>query len=335
MARPIRIEYEGAVYHVTMRGNDRRAVFVNDLDRDRFLVKLSESVDLFQIRLYLYCLMTNHVHLVLGTPRANLSRFMQRLETAYTVYFNRRHRRCGHLFQGRFGSALVQEDEYLLKLSRYVHLNPVFTEAARKLPFQERVRILRSYPWSSYRGYIGQVRQESSVDYSSIWVMVEPRPARQMEVYRRFVEAGIEDIDAAFVDTRRASRLCIGSEDFRDQVAALYQQALQRRSDSEDVAFRRGVQTVSGERITSIVREELNIGDEDILRRHRESVVRPILATLLCRVGGLTQRQAAGVLGLRSGSAVSVQMRRLTAKVASDRKLADQIAKIESRLRET
>ena len=130
MARPIRIEYEAAVYHVTMRGNDRRNLFEDDADRERFLAKLGESGILFEMRLYLYCLMSNHVHLVLGTPRANLSRFMQRLETAYTVYFNHRHRRCGHLFQGRFGSVLVEEDEYMLKLSRYVHLNPVFTKPA-------------------------------------------------------------------------------------------------------------------------------------------------------------------------------------------------------------
>jgi REP element-mobilizing transposase RayT len=109
MARPIRIEYEGAVYHVTLRGNERKPIFKTDADRERFIRTLSDSVDRFDIRLYLYCLMHNHVHLVLETPRANLSRFMHRLQTAYTVYFNRRHRRCGHLMQGRFGASLVDE----------------------------------------------------------------------------------------------------------------------------------------------------------------------------------------------------------------------------------
>ena len=99
MARPIRIEYEAAVYHVTMRGNDRRILFEDDFDRERFLAKLAESGILFETRLYLYCLMTNHVHLVLGTPRANVSRFMQRLETAYTVYFNRRHKQLSGLYR--------------------------------------------------------------------------------------------------------------------------------------------------------------------------------------------------------------------------------------------
>ena len=109
MARPIRIEYEGAVYHVTLRGNERKPIFKTDADRERFIRTLSDSVDRFDIRLYLYCLMHNHVHLVLETPRANLSRFMHRLQTAYTVYFNRRHRRCGHLMQGRLAAKFLTE----------------------------------------------------------------------------------------------------------------------------------------------------------------------------------------------------------------------------------
>jgi len=259
---------------------------------------------------------------------------MQRLETAYTVYFNRRHKRCGHLFQGRFGSVLVEEDQYMLKLSRYVHLNPVFTKPARRLSLKERVGILRAYPWSSYRGYIGQVEQEAFVDYRPILAMVESRPSRHAEVYRGFVESGIEDIDAAFIDTKRASRLCIGSEGFRGRVEDLYRQALQGRSDLEDVSFRRGGQTVSAERIVSFVCRELGVGEDHVLRRRRDSLARPILAKLLCQVGGLTQRAAAEVLGLHSGAAVSVQIRRLSARVARDRKLAEQVEKMESRLRE-
>ncbi len=96
MARPLRIEYEGAVYHITLRGNNRRIIFKHDSDRERFIQKLAESVQQFDVRLYLFCLMENHVHFVLETPRANLSRFMHRLLTAYTVYFNRKHNESGH-----------------------------------------------------------------------------------------------------------------------------------------------------------------------------------------------------------------------------------------------
>ena len=116
---------------------------------------LGESVERFDTRLYLFCLMGNHIHLVVETPRANLGQFMHRIETAYTVYFNRRHEHCGHLLQGRYGARLVEKDAYLLRLSRYVHLNPVFTTAARKRPVRERIAMLREYRWSSYRSYIG------------------------------------------------------------------------------------------------------------------------------------------------------------------------------------
>jgi REP element-mobilizing transposase RayT len=150
MARPQRIEYEGAVYHVTARGNERRAIFRDAADREQFLRVLRERVERFEVRLYLFCLMTNHIHLVVETPRANLGRFMHRLQTAYTIYFNRRHKRSGHLLQGRYGAWLIEKDAYILRLSRYVHLNPVFTASARSKPVSEQIIMLRRYPWSSY-----------------------------------------------------------------------------------------------------------------------------------------------------------------------------------------
>ena len=95
---------------MTIRGNERKAIFKTDEDREQFLIKLSESVERYDVRLYLYALMTNHAHFVLETPRGNLSRFMHRFQTAYTVYYNRKHRRSGHLMQGRYGASVVDED---------------------------------------------------------------------------------------------------------------------------------------------------------------------------------------------------------------------------------
>ena len=134
--------------------------------------------------------MTNHVHLVVETPRANLGRFMHQVQTAYTVYFNHRHQRHGHLTQGRYGARLVEEDAYILKLSRYVHLNPVFIASMRRRPVAERLTLLRQYPWSSYPGYIGRSRRLAFVDYAPILAMMSPDASRQARTYRRFVEAG-------------------------------------------------------------------------------------------------------------------------------------------------
>ena len=118
MARKLRIQFEGAIYHVTIRGVERRRIFDDDADRERFLARLGDAVREYGIRLYLFACMRNHVHILCETPQANLSAFMHKLQTAYTVYYNLRHRRSGHLMQGRFGAELVAGDEYLLRLGK-------------------------------------------------------------------------------------------------------------------------------------------------------------------------------------------------------------------------
>lgn len=125
MARPLRVQFEGAFYHLCARGNAREAIFRGERDHARFVALLEESADRFDVAILAFVLMGNHFHLIAQTRRPNLTRWMHWLSVSYTVYFNRRHRRSGHLFQGRFKSFLVQGDDgYLLSLSRYVHLNP-------------------------------------------------------------------------------------------------------------------------------------------------------------------------------------------------------------------
>ena len=119
------MQFEGAIYHVTTRGNERRPIFRTDADRVRFLEALFENVRTHHIRLYAYVLMINHYHILCETPRANLAAFMQQLHSGYTVYFSQKHRRKGHLLGGRYKAKLVEGDEYLLMLIRYIHLHPV------------------------------------------------------------------------------------------------------------------------------------------------------------------------------------------------------------------
>ncbi len=333
MARPQRIEYEGAVYHVTARGNEQRPLFVDEADRGRFLRVLGESVESFEVRLYLFCLMTNHLHLVLETPRGNLSRFMHRLQTAYTVYFNHRHGRHGHLMQGRYGASVVERDAYLLRLSRYVHLNPVFTSALRNRPLRDRLAFLRQYAWSSYRSYIGKDRPLTWVDYAPILATVASRDARAAETYRRFVEAGIVQIDAAFLEDAHASRLCLGSEGFRTRIRALYEDLLGRQYRTEDIAFRRTGTRLPTEQILQAVCAGLGVDRASLLRRRRDSLDRAVASRMLCDYAGLTQRQVAEVLGLRSGAAVSAQLHTLTEQLETDRRLRRQIADIATQLK--
>jgi putative transposase len=152
MARPLRIDYADAYYHVTCRGNERREIFRGDQDRRAFLERVQRSLEIYGVRLHCYVLMSNHFHLVVQTPKANLSEFMRHLNVSYTGYYNRRHQRVGHLFQGRFKAVVVEADSYLLELSRYVHLNPVRVGAVKRKDLREQLAHLRGYRWSSLRG---------------------------------------------------------------------------------------------------------------------------------------------------------------------------------------
>ena len=173
MARALRIERVGGRFHATARGNERKNIFRDDTDRFHFLALLSELPERFGVALHAYVLMDNHYHLLIETPEANLSRSMQWLGVSYGMWFNRRHDRAGHLFQGRFKACIVQDDHGWQEVARYVHLNPVRLGRlglgkrqqkasragliARPDPavVSERLRVLREYRWSSYRGYAG------------------------------------------------------------------------------------------------------------------------------------------------------------------------------------
>jgi putative transposase len=147
MARPLRIAFPGAFYHVTARGNERKAVFKSKRDREKFLEYLESATESYQAVIHAYCLMDNHYHLLLETPAGNLSRIMHHVNGAYTTYFNVKQARIGHLFQGRYKAIVVEKEEYAKELSRYIHLNPVRAKM---------VQTPEQYAWTSYRFYIGK-----------------------------------------------------------------------------------------------------------------------------------------------------------------------------------
>ena len=146
MARPLRIQYPDAVYHITCRGNERQVIFKDDADRARFLQILTQSLSIYTVKLHTYVLMNNHFHLLVETPLGNLAEFMRKFNITYTSYYNRRHKRIGHLYQGRYKSILVDKSEYLSILSRYIHLNPV------RRGLVERAE---QWKWSSAAWFLG------------------------------------------------------------------------------------------------------------------------------------------------------------------------------------
>jgi len=181
MARPIRIEYAGVLYHITSRGNAREAIFFTDEDRLSFLKILQDQCRTINWLCHAYCLMDNHYHLLIETPDGNLSKGMRQLNGVYTQTFNRHHNRVGHVFQGRYRGILVEKEAYLLELCRYIVLNPVRAQM---------VRSAKEWPWSSYCSTAGYVEQDELL--TSDWILAsfaKSKTAAQIK-YREFISQG-------------------------------------------------------------------------------------------------------------------------------------------------
>lgn len=208
MARPLRIEYDGALYHVTSRGNERKSIFRDDRDRTFFLDTLGQVTRRFHWICYTYCLMNNHYHLVIETPNGNLSKGMRQLNGIYTQAFNRRHRRVGHLFQGRFKAVVVQKDSHFLEVCRYVVLNPVRAKS---------VRLPREWKWSSYRASAGMASPHPCLTVKELLSHFGNRIQR----YRDFVQEGIGK--GSIWDELRGQSL-LGAEEFVEKLLPYVEQ---------------------------------------------------------------------------------------------------------------
>ncbi len=181
MARPLRLEFPGALYHVTSRGDRQEDIFSDNDDRQLFYDVLDEVYERYNWRIHSYCLMSNHYHLLIETPDANLSSGMRQLNGVYTQRFNSKQHRVGHVFQGRYKAILVQKDSYLLELSRYIVLNPV---RARM------VRAAKDWPWSSYRATVGQTEIPACLYVDWLLSVFSKQRKTAIRQYKQFVADG-------------------------------------------------------------------------------------------------------------------------------------------------
>ncbi len=182
MARPLRIEYSGAMYHVTSRGNARKFIFKNDKDRRTFLFLLESVIERNHWLCHAYCLMNNHYHLVVETPDGNLSKGMRQLNGVYTMRFNNQHHSVGHIFQGRYKAILIQKESYLLEVCRYVMLNPVRSKL---------VETPDRWQWSSFRGTVGMEKPHPCLTVDWILGQFGKKRRRAERGLKRFVQEGI------------------------------------------------------------------------------------------------------------------------------------------------
>lgn len=332
MARPLRIEYAGAIYHVTARGNERRPIFRSDADRRRFQKKLCELCAVHHVEVYAYAQMTNHYHLVVCTPRGNLTAFMQQFQTSYTMDFNRRYGRIGHLFAGRYKSPLVEGGHYLLRLTRYVHLNPAKTKQARALDFAAKLKLLHEFPWSSLRGYSGLGPVEDWVTCKALEAFGDAGvTARQRKEYLRFVEEGIEEDDDAFLETLRKSSKACGSDAFCRAVEGRFRDRTASLDRFVDVAMRRRETPVPVEEVTAAVMSAYGVSAEGLLRRgNREA--KDFWVRLLHEAGGLSQREVGRLVGHCDGTTVSRCLSRLASVVAGDSEANERYQALRARI---
>ncbi|MGH8630527.1 MAG: transposase, partial [Burkholderiales bacterium] len=186
MARPLRIEFPGALYHVMARGDGRSGIFKDDEDRELFLSTLGKVCSRFDWQIWAYCLMGNHYHLLIETARASLARGMRELNGQYTQAFNRRHRRVGHLLQGRYKALLVEKDSYLLELSRYVVLNPVRAGM---------VASAGDWFWSNYGTMMGKAPRPTWLAVKETLALFHAEAGPGKRAYSRFVAEGISAPD--------------------------------------------------------------------------------------------------------------------------------------------
>ena len=210
MTRPLRIEFNGAIYHITSRGNARQAIFLTEEDFTDFLNISGSVIKRCNFLLHAYCLMNNHYHLLIETPEGNLSKGMRQLNGLYAQRFNQKHQRVGHLMQGRYKAILVDKDNYLLELCRYIVLNPVRAGI---------VKDPKDYRWSSYQATTGDTKIPSLF---TDWILSQfgKEKEKASRQYQAFVLSGIK---AASPLNEVKGQLFLGKESFTDQIEHLLQ----------------------------------------------------------------------------------------------------------------
>ncbi|MEI6634296.1 MAG: transposase [Chlamydiota bacterium] len=326
MTRPLRIEYPGAWYHVTSRGNERAEIFRDDKDRRRFLQALEESIDIFNVEVHSYVEMSNHFHFLLRTREANLGRFMQRFNTAYTAYFNLRHHRAGHLYQGRYKAILVDADEYLLELSRYLHLNPVRLKGYKETSLQDKGKVLEAYVWSSLPGYIGLRKRDKFVTYSSILECMGGNTKGGKERYRDFVIAGLSRETKNILKETQAEAI-LGTDSFITWVKETFIEG-KEWEQREYPHVRELRSSIPVDAIAGIVSKEYGtVPGELLAARSPWREARQVLIELVYRLNFRKKplQELGRELGGIGGASIAHTHKRVQKKMMSDKRLSQKV----------
>ncbi len=318
MTRPLRIEYKGALYHVLSRGNQQQDIFLGKSDRIDFLELIEELVERFNLEIYAFVLMSNHYHILLKTLEPNLSKSMQWLGTTYTRRYNNRHQLCGHLFQGRYKSIIVQNDAYLLNLSYYIHRNPLRANMVERLA---------DYEWSSYRYYAYKRKSPNWLSTSTILNQFKNIPDIH-KAYRSNAQQYSDEQNKLSENIRYG--LVYGSQAFIDKIKDKY------LSDTPDPALSldtRMYRCIDAAKLIKKITKILDCNLEEFKKAVRisqsEKDKRDILIYMLCHVCGLSNNQIAEHMGI-GYSAVSRRISIFRRSLKEDFKLYSEFKRVKS-----
>ena len=310
MARPLRILFPGAFYHVTSRGNERKAVFKSKRDREKFLEYLETATERYNAVIHAFCLMDNHYHILIETPICNLSQIMRHINGAYTTYFNVKRARSGHLFQGRYRAILVEKDAYAKELSRYIHLNPVRAKI---------VETPEAYDWSSYNFYIGRKKTPEWLHRDFILGYFGTKVSIAQKGYKNFVLSLVDqEYESPLNDV--AGSLLLGNQDFINFVKEKFISG--QKADKDLPALRQLAPRVSMETVFDEV--DAVFGNDPVFSRN--------LKIYLCHRYTGEKLKSIGNHFEISDSAVSHASKRARGQIEMNRKLKKKIKIIEKKL---
>jgi putative transposase len=320
MARRLRLQYPGAIYHVMARGNGRQDIVCDDVDRSRLLADLGKAAVRCRWQIYAFAIMSNHLHVVLKTPQPNLARGMQTFLSGYANVWSRRHQFCGHVFQGRYRTELVEDETYLWPVTRYVHLNPVRTGV---------VEYPADWAWSSYPGYAHRGRRLEWVAYDAVLASRTGASGGQNpeRAYRRYVMAALlEPPESPWKEAHHG--WVLGSAAFIERVRAMVraEPRHERRRDA------RLMLSLPLSRIVEVVCSTYKIEPAELGQRGSRHPARAALVYLARKHTMATNAQLAAVLGLSRAESVPNLTRRFQDWLATDPKTRKKLRVLEEAL---
>lgn len=277
MPRPIRIQYESAYYHVMNRGRGRQAIFYGEDYYQAFLKTLEEAHDRFDAIIHAYCLMNNHYHLLIETPRANLDRIMRHINGVYTQRFNRLKKTDGPLFRGRYKAILVDKDAYLLQLSRYIHRNPAEIKG-------ESEEILNHYQWSSYLAYTNKVKSPTWLMRETTYQMLGKK--QRCLGYQAYVKKGVDNELLQYYSKGNIAAI-LGDTEFRESIAEKKEEIKYTGDISKALSIRPELSS-----IVKVVAEIFKVSKASILKKQngRQKINIPRKFAMYCcqQIGDMT-----------------------------------------------